>query len=202
MQETDGPDGETKITKTYVTLHPLLDQLESAIGSSNSAAARGGGDPSTRSVLDASALMLMHEIEQEAAQLWDYINLTRIRPADIKLVMRQLYAKIVDQVHKKNIDTDTLTEITHTYTNWAAQIEAKFDPPVTIVVTRPCPKCDVTFVFDEYNDRNHALVIYWRKSFEQSEGVCLACGHTWLGQNELRQLRWELDQNDTQEEEQ
>jgi hypothetical protein len=201
MQETDGPDGETTVKKSYITLHSLLDQLDSSIGSSNSATARGGGDPSTRSVLDASALMLMHEIEQEAAQIWEFLNGTRIRPANTKLVLRRIYTKVEDMVAKKTITTETLTEITHTYTHWANQIEAKFDPPVTIVITKPCPKCDVTFVFDEYNDRTHALVIYWRKSFEQSEGVCLACGNTWLGQNELRQLRWELDQNDTQEEE-
>lgn len=196
LQETDGP--EVVIEKRTIMLKPLLVQLQEAIGSSQSVVARGGGDMSTRSVLDASALMLQTDIEEDLRQLWQtlFSPVRKARPVENTKAVRQLMMQVNKLVMDKRLETDELWNVHHIFDKWVLQIETKFDPPVVIEVTRPCPKCHESFVYDDYNDRILALVVEWRKSFEQSSALCRACGQTWMGQNELRQMRYDLDQLD------
>lgn len=197
MQEVDdGP--EVKIEKRVLELKPLLIQLQEAIGSSQSVAARGGGDMSTRAVLDAGALMLMTDIEDDIRELWNALHAPsiRARPLENTRAVRQMMVQVNKLVLDNRLDDQALWDVYRVINSWVYQIEAKFDPPVVIEVTRPCPKCHESFVYDEFNDRVLALAMEWRKSFEQSSAECRACGQTWLGQNELRLLRWELDRLD------
>lgn len=198
MQELE-PDGPTvQVVQREILLKPLLVQLEEAIGSSHSVVARGGADPSTRAVIDASALMLLTEIEDELRELWSTVFAPRVkaRPVSITRAVRQFFIQVNKLVMDKRLENEELWKIRRLINLWAIQIEAKFDPPIVIEVTRPCPKCHQSFVYDEFNDRVLALSVQWRKSFEGSSGECRACGHVWYGQAELRQLRWELDQLD------
>jgi hypothetical protein len=196
LQETDGP--EVLIKKRTILLKPLLVQLQEAIGSSQSVVARGGGDMSTRSVLDASALMLQTDIEEDLRQLWMtvFAPSRKARPVENTRAVRQLMVQVNKLVLDKRIENEELWNVHHIFDSWVHQIETKFDPPVVIEITRPCPKCHESFVYDEFNDRILAMVVEWRKSFETSSAQCRACGQTWLGQTELRQMRFDLDQLD------
>ena len=196
LQEVDGP--EVKLEKAEVMLDPLLVQLANAIGSSQSVAARGGGDISTRSVLDASALMLMTDIEEDIKGLWQALfePQRRARPVEPVRAVRQMMMQINKLVLDDRMEGEQLLKVKQIFQSWVYQIETKFDPPVVIEITRPCPNCHQSFVYDEFNDRMLALVVEWRKSFENSVAVCRACGQSWLGQNELRQMRFDLDQLD------
>lgn len=195
LQEMGGP--EVELVKQEITLKPLLVQLQEAIGSSQSIVARGGGDMSTRSVLDAGALMLMTDIEEDLKGLWDTLHPEpKARPFDTVRAVRLLMVAVNKLVMDNRLENEELQKVNIIVGSWVDQIEMKFDPPVVIEVTRPCPKCHESFVFDEYNDRVLALVVEWRKSFEHSSAQCRACSYTWLGQTELRQMRWELDQLD------
>lgn len=195
IQEVGGP--EVQVEKREITLKPLLTQLQEAIGSSQSIVARGGGDMSTRSVLDAGALMLMTDIEEDLKALWTTLHPEpKARPFDNLRAVRLLMVAVNKLVMDNRLDDEELWKVKMIIGSWVDQIELKFDPPVVIEITRPCPKCHTSFVFDEYNDRVLALVVEWRKSFEQSSAACRQCGYTWLGQTELRQMRWELDQLD------
>jgi hypothetical protein len=189
---------EVEIIKSEVTLKALLYQLQEAIGSSQSVVSRGGSDMSTRSVLDAGALMLMTDIEEDLRELWNavFVKTPKQRPLENAKAVRVMAVQINKLVLDNQIDDDELWKIKRIFEAWVDQIEMKFDPPVVIEVTRPCPHCHESFVFDDYNDRVLTLVVEWRKSFEESSAQCRACGYTWLGQTELRQMRWELDQND------
>lgn len=190
-------DEEVKIEKREITLKPLLTQLQEAIGSSQSVVARGGGDMSTRSVLDAGALMLMTDIEEDVKGLWLSLHPEpKTKPFDVIRAVRLLMVAVSKLVMDNRLDDEELEKVNVVIGSWVDQIEMKFDPPVVIEITRPCPKCHTSFVFDEYNDRVLALVVEWRKSFETSSAQCRHCKHTWLGQTELRQMRWELDQLD------
>lgn len=196
LQESDGP--EVVIEKRTILLKPLLVQLQDAIGSSQSIVARGGGDMSTRSVLDASALMLQTDIEEDLRQLWLtlFTPVRKARPLENTKALRLLMVQINKLVMDKRLETDELWNVHYIFDKWVHQIETKFDPPVVIEVTRPCPKCHESFVYDDFNDRILALVVEWRKSFEQSSACCRACGQTWMGQTELRQMRYDLDRLD------
>jgi hypothetical protein len=196
LQETDGP--EVLIEKRTILLKPLLVQLQEAIGSSQSVVSRGGGDMSTRSVLDASALMLQTDIEEDLRQLWMtvFAPSRKARPVENTRAVRQLMVQVNKLVLDKRIENEELWNVHHIFDSWVHQIETKFDPPVVIEITRPCPKCHESFVYDEFNDRILAMVVEWRKSFEASSAQCRACGQTWLGQTELRQMRYDLDQLD------
>jgi len=196
LQEVDGP--EVKLEKSEVWLEPLLVQLANAIGSTQSMSARGGGDISTRSVLDASALMLMTDIEEDIKGLWMtvFAPQRRARPVEPVRAVRQIMMQINKLVLDNRIDSEDLFKVKQIFQGWVYQIESKFDPPVLIEVTRPCPSCHQSFVYDEFNDRLLALVVEWRKSFENSVAVCRACGKSWLGQTELRQMRFDIDRLD------
>lgn len=198
LQEIDGP--EVKIERTEITLKPLLIQLAEAIGSSQSIAARGGGDASTRSVLDAGALMLMTDIEEDLRGLWMSVfsPQRKARPVDPITAVRQIMVQLNKLVLDNRIDNDELWKINQVFGGWVFQIDAKFDPPVIIEVTRPCPDCHESFVYDEFSDRLLALVVEWHKSFEDSSAQCRACGKSWVGQMELRQMRYDLDRLDEQ----
>lgn len=195
MQEHEDPD--VVVENTKITLDPLLTQLENAVGSSHSMGGRGATDPTTRNVIDAGALMLLTNIEEDIKGLWETLHPRGPRkPEDNRRAVRLLYV----QLHRLSMDRaladSELEKVRGIINFWVVQIENKFDPPVVIEVTRPCPRCRVSFVYDEWNDRVLALSIEWHNSMEKSHGECRACGATWYGQTELRSMRAEIDNAD------
>ena len=184
--------------RTSVTVRrpALLDQLEEAIFSSQTVSNRGSSLASQRNVLDASAFMLRHAITGSVAKLWTMYFEDRM-PTDLKRALRVWQTRFRKEATDRNLHADTVWKIVRQTNTWINSIELKFDPPITLEMTRPCPNCEHQHVYNEHNERVAAVIITWQKSFDRSLAQCRACGQTWLGESELRQLRYDVDQKDT-----
>jgi len=187
-------DGRT----TNVTVeHPaLLDQLDQAIVSSQSMVKRGTTLASQRNVLDASAFMLQTAIAQSIRLMWSQYR-DDPTPKDLKHALTAWHWQFRKEVRDRQLTADSVWKHVRHTNAWIAQIETKFDPPVTLEVTRPCPTCDKQFVYNGYNERVASVVVTWHRSFDKSVAQCRACGQSWVGESELRQLRYDIDQKDT-----
>lgn len=185
-----------KIKVLWVEREALLDQLERAVASSQTAVRRGSTLASQRSVLDASAYMLNHAIREAMRLMWvQYID-SRM-PKSTKQALRQWQMKFRQEASNRGLSAETVWKHVRQTQSWIKIIELKFDPPITLEVTRPCPSCETQHVYDQYNERVTAVVVTWHKSFEKSQAHCRSCDQYWVGESELRQLRYEIDQRDT-----
>jgi hypothetical protein len=172
----------------------LLEQLQTAIASTNTGTPRGVVSAETRNVLDLSALILYQQIEQELNGLKTRTG-DKTPPKDtLQNTLRswQVHFHLWSDQHPQL----PLHPYVKTISGWAATIKYKLDPPVTLEVTRPCPNCEKEYVYDEYDDKHRCLVVIWRRTFNESRAECRACGQTWVGERELRNLRWGIDQKD------
>lgn len=183
-------------TTVLVRQPALVDQLSNAVYSTQNAASRGGGLASQRSVLDASALMLQDAIRNSLASIWSRYSHKPI-PKDLKQAIRQFHLMFRTITVDRKLNPKTVWSVVRTTDRWVSQIEMKLDPPVTLEVTRPCPHCRAKYVYNESNEQVAAVVITWHKAFDKSIAACRACDQSWVGESELRQLRWEIDQHDT-----
>jgi hypothetical protein len=183
-------------TTVLVRQPALVDQLANAVYSTQNAAGRGGGLASQRSVLDASALMLQDAIRNSLTRIWSRYSHKQV-PADLKQAIRQFHVIFRTITVDRKLNPKTVWAVVHTTDRWVSQIEMKLDPPVTLEVTRPCPKCETQHVYNESNEQVSAVIITWHKAFDKSIATCRACDHSWVGESELRQLRWEIDERDT-----
>jgi hypothetical protein len=186
-------DGKRQVV--YVEHDPLLDQLNDAVTSNQTYSKKGGSLASQRNVLDASALMLQDAIRQTLTRNWTKTSWKRV-PRDLTKAVDVWHRRLELAARNGEITAKTLWRAVNLTKSWAHAIEQKFDPPITLEVTRPCPLCDVKYVHNDFDERVAAVVITWRKSFEKSFATCRACDHSWYGESELRQLRWEIDKKD------
>lgn len=187
-------DDETPVPAILV-LPPLLEQLSDAIGSTNNSNARGAGLANTRAVLDFSALALLGQIEEDMRLIWASTIHTRPRPSGLFKTIRH-WQKMVHALGP-NQNLDRLEDDIKTMTSWVKAIDLKFDPPVTLTISQACPNCHKTHHLNNEGEQSPALRIVWKKSFSNSLGECQECGKTWAGETQLRQMRWELDNDDT-----
>jgi hypothetical protein len=184
-------------TNTVTVEHPaLLDQLNESILSSQSLGRRGSTLASQRNVLDASAYMLQHAIEQALKLMWAQYN-DKPMPKDHKRALQAWHTHFRKQVTDRQLTADNVWKHVRHTSNWIKQIETKFDPPITLEVTRPCPDCGHQFVYNEHNERVSAVIVTWQRSFDKSLATCRGCDKSWVGESELRQLRYDIDQKDS-----
>lgn len=185
-----------KVEVLWVEREALLDQLERAIASSQTSVKRGASLASQRSVLDASAYMLNYAIRQALNLMWaQYIDYRM--PKNTKNALRQWQMVFRKEASDRSLSAESVWKHVRQTNSWIKSIELKFDPPITLEVTRPCPSCETQHVYDQYNERVTAVVVTWQKSFEKSQAHCRACDQYWVGESELRQLRYDIDQRDT-----
>ena len=139
--------------------------------------------------------MLQDAIRNSLNQMWTRYT-DKPLPKDLKHAVRKFHYIFRTITTERQLKTETIWKIIRTTDVWIRQIEMKFDPPVTLEVTRSCPNCEHKHVYNESNEQVAAVVITWHKSFDKSIATCRACDQNWVGESELRQLRWEIDQRD------
>jgi hypothetical protein len=189
--EQDGvPENRT------IDLPPLLEQLNDAIKSTQTSVRRGKTLANERSVIDASALMLEAGIRESLRVMWHDLFGSAIRPRSLSRQVAGWHVEFRKRALDGSIHADQVWRLAKLVQGWTRQIDLKFDPPVTLEITRPCPNCDTSHVFDFMGDRVAAVVISWRRSFDNSAALCRSCAKSWVGESELRQLRWEIDTHD------
>lgn len=194
--ETVDQEQNGKTKKVKITHPPLFVQLDEAVSSSQTTVKRGGTLASQRNVIDTSAWMLRDAIYGEMHALWGRLINKRM-PDDLVTAISRWHLEVRNAVDRGRLQAGSVWKAVRRTGAWVAQIEMKFDPPVTLEVTRPCPECEHKHVYNEHNERVAAVVIVWQKSFANSNAVCRACAKTWYGETELRQLRYEIDKRDT-----
>jgi uncharacterized protein with PIN domain len=140
--------------------------------------------------------MLQDAIRNSLNQLWTRYS-DKPLPKDLKQGVRKFHLLFRTITTERELKPEAIWKIIRITDVWIRQIEMKFDPPFTLEVTRRCPGCERKHVYNESNEQVAAVVITWHKSFDKSIATCRACGRTWVGESELRQLRWEIDQRDT-----
>jgi hypothetical protein len=176
-----------------VLLPAMLEQLNDAIKSSQSTTRRGKSLANERSVIDASALMLEGAIRDAVRALWSESCPAQIRPRTLQRQLARWHFEFRRRASDGELPAERVWQVAKLVQGWTKAIDLKFDPPVTLEVTRPCPACDAAHVFDFMGDRVAAVVISWRRSFDNSAAICRSCSKSWVGEAELRQLRWEID---------
>jgi hypothetical protein len=187
MSELDG------VTESRVVVLPaMLEQLNDAIKSSQSTSRRGGSLANERSVIDASALMLESAIREAVKALWAEVY-SKPRPRSLQKQLFRWHYEFRRLASEGYFPAERVWQVAKLVQGWTKAIDLKFDPPVTLEVTRPCPACNNSHVFDFMGDRVAAVVISWRRSFDNSAAICRSCSKSWVGEAELRQLRWEID---------
>ena len=191
-------DKKGRISRNVVEVACLIEQLEDAVQSTHASGYnRGAILANTRNVLDLSALVLLGQINEELEDLRKSMGDFRPRRPELSDAIRQFYTHL--NLAVEHDPTISLARVLKLTTSWVNAINLKFDPPVVLDITRPCPKCAAEFVFDDYDDRHRAVVIGWRKTFDKSRAECRACGQTWVGESELRHLRWDIDRKDDED---
>lgn len=188
-QEVNGKRQTVKISRKA-----LFDQLEESIYSTQTSARRGGALASERNVIDASAYMLRATIHDAIFRMHRPYRRRPVR--SMKSALRQWYVSFKEDVERNRPSEKVVWRMIKETGAWIRAIETKFDPPITLEVTRPCPNCEHQHVYTEDNEQVAAVVITWQKSFDKSEANCRACDKSWYGESELRSLRYEIDQRD------
>lgn len=179
-------DDEGRWLRAHTVEHdPLLQQLNDAI---TSAIGRGGGGGnSAGDVLNGEALYRMMQIRPEI-EAW------------CRMVKVQVSRDMVADLRRwfdiyRHGDQETSSFHLHRLNGWAKQITDLLDPPKRLEVTQPCPVCGA----HKYTDQDGnalpfpVVIEYRRETPLAATGLCRACEHVWVGERELRQLRWELD---------
>lgn len=172
---------------------PMLDQLRDAITDAmGSGKGSSGSLTSERNLIDADAL---HQFTIISTQIRDWC---RMIGADVRKNpredLRAWYAKRIAQNTEPTVDEFFARKLRE----WAAVIETKIDPPVTIELTFACPLCGAdTWTDEDDTTYMHPVKVSYRRGdpdvLRTAQGLCRACGKVWKSTTELRELRWDAD---------
>lgn len=181
-----------------VTLPSLLDQLEAAV--SGTVVNDGGGStPSpanARSVVDSDAL---YELAKISTEVSDWCRARKLKPTRHPLVDIEAWHAARDET-QDNRDSYHIRWLD----SWAAMIENKLRPRKRFEITSPCPTCRADTWTDAEGDVMHhpVLLDYDADSgpgmLNGATAKCrnVSCGATWVGEFQLRRMRWDLDEQE------
>lgn len=189
-------DGKEVQVVTVIDHHPLLVQLENAItGTMDGVAGTNATLASARGVLNSDALFRFLLIKNMIRD-WCTIAGVGVRKDPVDGLRAWYVARLAMS------DRDDAWYLTQLH-GWARQITTVISPARTFPLTDPCPACGA----DEWVDADgsklrHPVVIEYHDGdvdlLARAKGLCRACDRVWRGSHELRSLRWDLDQKETQ----
>lgn len=189
------PKGREHSHTARVVHDSLLHQLEAAIASTIGAGAgRAMTEKWALSVLDSGALQQFAQIE---SQIRDWCRMAGIEatrhPVDN---LRAWYVTRLAMRDDESEEGDAAA--TKILRKWASTIRAKMDPPKTIELTSPCPKCHAaTYEDEDGTTLTHPIRIQYRDHeadiLATAWATCRACGEEWRGSAALREMRWDVD---------
>jgi hypothetical protein len=175
--------------KGFVTLPPLLTQLQDAIRSSIGGTASGASLAHERSVLDADALQKAMII---ASTIGDWCRLVDAHHdrADMCASLRGWYTKRLATNPTQAEDDFYQGQLR----GWVSFVWAKLDPVRERELPDACPTCGAAEWWRDGERYHHPLVIKYRPNdadmIERGRALCRACEQVWG----IRELAYALEQ--------
>ncbi|MDM4761901.1 hypothetical protein QT381_02640 [Galbitalea sp. SE-J8] len=180
---------------TPMVADPLLEQLESAIGSSMGGSTSGASLKSQSSPLNARALMKALQIASELRR-WSRVAAVEPRSPRRSLIneLRAWHTATL----KRALEPDQETSHVRQLRSWARDIEALLDPPRSRELPDPCPEngCTDWWDRDTRERMTRPVVVRYRVDDDEQPLIdtatasCRSCGHSW----NARELAWELQE--------
>lgn len=168
---------------------PLLTVLDTAIRETMGGAA-GGTLKSQQNILDTDALWRFIRITNMVND-WARNQRTTIAKTDTAATLRAWYVGYAQEDRDPDVDRFYLTHMRA----WAAQIEAKMDPPRVADLPDPCPVCGESTWFSPKTGEEYPrpLVVTWHEGDvlpDDAKGLCRACDVAFGG----RELAYAIEQ--------
>jgi len=177
----------------------LLDQLRSAVSSSVAHTANKVS-ASERNILDADAMDKLEQVENMARKL--YLTVTSARPfPTAEQNLRQWYLGFANLFRAGKVSHDVLKQRASKIRSMVLMIDDKLNPPTSIEITSPCPRCNRLWVKSDELSWSRAIVVQSRVavygSLDNATATCRGCGASWIHGQGMRQLRYEIDEHET-----
>jgi len=181
----------------------LLSQLRDAVSSSMAHSANKVS-ASERNILDADAIDKLEQVGNIARKL--YLGVTAAKPFPTpEQNLRQWYLGFSNLHRSGKVSHEALQDKAGRISALARMIDDKLNPPTSVEITSPCPRCEKTWVQSDETSWSRAIVVQSRVavygSLDNATATCRACGASWIHGQGMRQLRWEIDEMETRREE-
>lgn len=169
---------------------PLLDRVKARIGAEQGNQNGGGSPASQRSLIDANAFTLWHEVNGQVRSWFQQQDMKAPRELNQALsqwlVWFQSYPREVElQRHHEGV-----------LSGWLSRALDVVDPPQRVEISSPCPACSARWVvFGSGGDaERRSALSAWLRSSEDCGAACGACDRRWVGQLAMRSLNVWIDE--------
>lgn len=184
-------EGEGKRVMFTRTDPPLLDRVKAHIGSTVATGEGSGSSPaSQRSLLDANAFALWHEVN----------GTVRSWCADAGVKAPKSLTESLSKWHVWFIGAPREDAVERRFSTTLLGFMSRsvdiVDPPQRIEITSPCPGCDcrwVVFGRGSEVERRSALSA-WLRGRDDCAAECAACSRRWVGELAMRSLNVWIDE--------
>lgn len=192
----DNPDGPQPTKIVEVVDAALLEQLERSIcGSFGSDGGSSTSSPGNlRNVVDSDAL---YEFGKISTEVVDWCRTRKVATTRKPIVDLGAWHEARTELHAERD-----AYYTRRLNGWAAMIENKLRPRKRLEIIAPCPICGADkFINAEGEVMKFPVLVDFDAdggpgTLEGASAICrnAACQYVWKGVRELRQLRWDLDE--------
>ncbi len=177
----------------------LLNQLRDAVSSSMAHSANKVS-ASERNILDADAIDKLEQVENMARKL--YLTVTAAEPFPTpEQNLRQWFIGFSNLHRSGKVSREVLGQKASRLRSVVTMIDDKLNPPESIEITSPCPRCEKLWVKTDEMSWCRAITVQSRiavyGSLDNATATCRGCGATWIHGQGMRQLRWEIDESET-----
>jgi len=181
---------------------PLLSQLRQAVSSSMAHSANKVS-ASERNILDADAIDKLEQVGNIARKL--YLGVTAAKPFPTpEQNLRQWYLGFSNLHRSGKVSHEALEDRAGRIRALVRMIDDKLNPPTSIEITSPCPRCEKLWVQSDETSWSRAIIVQSRVavygSLDNATATCRGCGASWIHGQGMRQLRMEIDELETRRE--
>jgi hypothetical protein len=177
----------------------LLKQLREAVSSSMAHSANKVS-ASERNILDADAMDKLEQVENIARKLYSSVTAAKPFPT-AEQNLRQWFIGFSNLHRSGKVSREVLDQKSSRLRSVVAMIDDKLNPPESIEITSPCPRCEKLWVKTDELSWARAITVQSRvavySSLDNATATCRGCGATWIHGQGMRQLRWEIDEAET-----
>jgi hypothetical protein len=190
-----------KPTDVHVGHDALIGTLRNAVFESTSGGGAAGVTESrARSVVNATALAMLDELDDNILAAWTLISPNMAELPKEWTLERALLLWLhvfLPAANAGQFDDGTVHEAAGLWRSWRHRILSMFDTPTVMSSTKPCPSCRSTWAVigsGEEATRVRAVIVSIGRAAEYHRAECRSCGKTWVGGQQVERLA--ADQRD------